>query len=81
MRCLVLPKTQKMTLIQYKKKVYEELKEFMDEFEKEGDLEALAGEFMDVVQSGVNYLEALDMNVNEMNKKHIKKLEDRGIVR
>lgn len=80
MRCLVLPKTEKMTLKDYKRKLYEELAELMDELEKEGDLEALAGEFMDVVQSGVNYLEALDMNINKINKTHIKKLEDRGIV-
>ena len=81
MRCLVLPKTEKMTLKDYKRKLYEELAELMDELEKEDDLEALAGEFMDVVQSGVNYLEALDMNINKINKTHIKKLEDRGIVR
>lgn len=81
MRCLVLPKTEKMTLKDYKRKLYEELAELMDELEKEDDLEALSAEFMDVVQSGVNYLEALDMNVNVINKKHIKKLEDRGIVR
>ena len=53
----------------------------MDEIDKGNDLEALTGEFMDVVQSGVNYLESLDVNINTANQKHIKKLSDRGIIR
>lgn len=52
----------------------------MDELEKEDDLEALAGEYMDVVQSGCNYLEALEIDIKATNEKHIKKLNDRGIV-
>lgn len=80
MRNISLPRTRKMTLREYKRKLYEELKEFMDELEKEDDLEALAGEYMDVVQSGCNYLEALEIDIKTTNEKHIKKLNDRGIV-
>ncbi len=81
MRYLALPVTETMTLNQYKKKVYEEMMEFVDELEAEKDLDALASEFMDVVQSGLNYLEALDINISEANQKHIKKLTERGIVK
>lgn len=80
MRTLKLPKTERMRLSEYKKKVYEEMMEFIDELESERDLEALASEFMDVVQSGLNYLEALQIDINEVNKKHVEKLESRGIV-
>ena len=73
--------TEKMTLNEYRKKFLEELVELMDEIDKGNDLEALTGEFMDVVQSGVNYLESLDVNINTTNQKHIKKLSDRGIIR
>lgn len=81
MRYLALPTTQKMTLKEYRHKFLEELVELMDELGDEEDLEALASEFMDVVQSGVNYLEALDININVANQKHIKKLTERGIVK
>lgn len=81
MRYLALPTTQKMTLKEYHHKFLEELVELMDELGDEKDLEALASEFMDVVQSGVNYLEALDININVANQKHIKKLTERGIVK
>lgn len=81
MRYLCLPLTEKMTLNEYRKKFLEELVEPMDEIDKGNDLESLTGEFMDVVQSGVNYLESLDVNINTANQKHIKKLSDRGILR
>ena len=81
MRYLALPRTKKMTHIEYKRKFFEEIAELLEELEKENDLEALASEFMDVVQSGVNYLESLDVNINTANQKHIKKLSDRGIIR
>ena len=81
MRYLCLPLTEKMTMKEYRKKFLEELEELMDEIDKGNDLEALTGEFMDVVQSGVNYLESLDVNINVANKKHIEKLKGRGIIR
>lgn len=81
MRYLALPRTKKMTHLEYKRKFFEEIAELLEELEKEDDLEALASEFMDVVQSGVNYLEALDININVANQKHIKKLTERGIVK
>ena len=81
MRYLCLPLNEKMTLKEYKKKFLEELVELMDEIDKGNDLEALTGEFMDVVQSGVNYLESLDVNINTDKQKHIKKLSDRWIIR
>ena len=51
------------------------------ELEKGNDIKALASEFFDVAQSGANYLESLGLNINIENQTHIKKLEDRGIVR
>ena len=70
-----------MTHLEYKRKFFEEIAELLEELEKENDLEALTGEFMDVVQSGVNYLESLDVNINTANQKHIQKLSDRGILK
>lgn len=81
MRYLALPRTKKMTHLEYKRKFFEEIAELLEELEKEDDLEALASEFMDVVQSGVNYLEVLSIDVPRANHKHIQKLSDRGILR
>lgn len=81
MRYLCLPLTQEMTQDEYKKKFMEETKEVLIELEKGNDIKALASEFFDVAQSGANYLESLGLNINIENQTHIKKLEDRGIVR
>ena len=80
MRYIGLPKTKPMTLEEYREKFLEELVELMEEFNYD-DVEAFVSEYFDVVQSGMNYFEARGVNMNASNLKHIKKLEDRGIVK